>query len=173
MSYYEHEEEYSAKGIDYDLAACLEYNPQVGWSIDDIKEVLAVYEGERDGECWRWAIKLNDGMFVLLVGGCDYTGWDCQSHADGYFANSAYGAAIAEPRPLSGREVKTWHWQAARYELISQLGRRKKETWREKTDTVFETAKKVLLSLSSEPMSDLSLIPPSKSTESDSSGETS
>lgn len=67
-------------GIDYDLYACLEFNPQPGLDIQNIDKVLAVHEGERDEEDWQWIIRLIkkvDGMkYVYLVGGCDYTGWD-------------------------------------------------------------------------------------------------
>jgi hypothetical protein len=67
-------------GIDYDLEACLIYNPQ-GFGIDDIKSVLAVWEGENDGDDWRWVLLMKDGRYIFLQGGCDYTGWDCQSWA--------------------------------------------------------------------------------------------
>ena len=41
---------------------------------------LAKYEqGERDGQSWRWYLKLLDGRKFDIEGSCDYTGWDCQS----------------------------------------------------------------------------------------------
>lgn len=85
MSYFDNEEEYRELGIDYDLVACLEYNGQKDFSISDIKKVLAVHEGERDEEDWHWVIKLKSpNKYVYLRGGCDYTGWDCQSWASSY-----------------------------------------------------------------------------------------
>lgn len=61
---------------DWDLINCLEENPQEGFVYDDIKEVLAVYEGERDIDDWRWIVRLNDDRMVSIEGGCDYSGWD-------------------------------------------------------------------------------------------------
>lgn len=74
-----------ARGIDYDLNACLEYNPQA-FSLDDIAMVLAVHQGVNDKDSWRWILQLSDGRYVFLLGGCDYTGWDCQSWAESHFA---------------------------------------------------------------------------------------
>lgn len=81
-----------ARGIDYDLVSCLKYNPQ-DFSLLDIERVLAVWEGENDGEDWRWVLRLHDGRFVFLQGGCDYTGWDCQSWASHVITDSAESAA--------------------------------------------------------------------------------
>lgn len=83
MNYFDNSVEYTTRGIDYDLHACLEYNPQNAFNVDDIASVLAVYEGQNDSTDWRWLIQLKDNQFVYLRGGCDYTGWDCQSWASG------------------------------------------------------------------------------------------
>lgn len=68
----------------YDLKACLKYNPQDGWEIDDVADILAVVEGENDEGHWHWLLRLKEPplRYVYLVGGCDYTGWDCQSWAE-------------------------------------------------------------------------------------------
>ena len=78
-------------GIDYSLSACIEYN-SIGLDLPDFKKVLAVWEGENDGDDWRWVIKLTKEAkakfgygFVFIQGGCDYTGWDCQSWATKQF----------------------------------------------------------------------------------------
>lgn len=76
MSYYDELEKYQKRGIDSDLVACLEYNPQTSFTLEDIKQVLAVVEGERDERSWHWLLKLNDRRVVYLEGSCDYTGWD-------------------------------------------------------------------------------------------------
>jgi hypothetical protein len=77
--YYDNESEYNARGIDYDLCDCLNYNEQP-FTIENIECVLAVHEGENDGDDWRWIIELkepvNGNQFAFLQGGCDYTGWD-------------------------------------------------------------------------------------------------
>lgn len=78
--------------LDWDLKGCLENNPQ-SFVAEDIAEVLAVWEGENDGDDWRWVLRLNDNRFVFLQGGCDYTGWDCQSWATSEFTETAEQAA--------------------------------------------------------------------------------
>ena len=71
------DEERRQKGIDGDLVACLENNPQP-FDLADIKMVLAVWEGMNDEEDWRWVLSVDnhEKPFVFLQGGCDYTGWD-------------------------------------------------------------------------------------------------
>lgn len=82
-----------ARGIDYDLVSCLKYNPQDGFDVASIESVLAVWEGDNDGDDWRWVLRLKDGRFVFLQGGCDYTGWDCQSWASHVVTDDAESAA--------------------------------------------------------------------------------
>jgi hypothetical protein len=89
MSYWNNTKKYDELGIDCDLGCCLEYNPQKDFDVDSIKKVLAVYEGERDADDWHWILELNNGKFVYLRGGCDYTGWDCQSWATSTICESA------------------------------------------------------------------------------------
>lgn len=117
--------------LDYDLRACLEYNPQGTFAEADIAEVLAVYEGENDERDWRWVLRLHDGRFVFLQGGCDYTGWDCQSSADHRFAESAEAAAYC-----ALNDPADYHSEvpAVYASLIEQLSNGKAETWRERTD---------------------------------------
>lgn len=125
MSYYDiPESERARRGLDYDLCACLEYNPQ-SFSVTDIDKVLAVWEGQNDGDDWRWVLRLTDGRFVFLQGGCDYTGWDCVSSATSEFAASA-DAAVS---PADGSEVYS--------SLIKQLQAGKDQTWREGKDKEF------------------------------------
>lgn len=82
MGYYnmsdEEQEALARKGVDYDLVAAFEYNDH-DWPLDEIEQVLAVWEGENDGDNWRWVVKRSNGEFWFIDGGCDYTGWDCQS----------------------------------------------------------------------------------------------
>lgn len=119
--------------IDYDLRACLEYNPQSEFNVDNIKDVLAVWEGENDRDAWRWILKLNDGRFVFLKGACDYTGWDCQSWANSYFTSSPIEACLYEKN-----EENNWNYDPDVYfSLIKQLEGSKIETWREKKDKEF------------------------------------
>lgn len=39
-------------------------------------------QGQNDGGNWIWCVELNNGTVWLATGGCDYTGWDCQSSLD-------------------------------------------------------------------------------------------
>lgn len=65
-----------------DIGYALEYNPQKNLSKSDIDVIVAEVTGENDGAHWYWIIQRKDGKFQYITGGCDYTGWDCQSHAD-------------------------------------------------------------------------------------------
>ena len=118
MNYYDDLKAFQAKGIDYDLSACLEYNPQEGFNLLDIKQVLAVHEGENDEANWHWLIKLNNRKVVYLEGGCDYTGWDCQSDATSIICDSITEALhnvkdqnilIDLKTQLKSNKTKTWH----------------------------------------------------------------
>lgn len=122
--------------LDYDLDACLRYNPQDGITPDTIAAVLAVWEGENDGDDWRWVIRLNDGRFAFIQGGCDYTGWDCQSWATSVVADTAERAATfarGEDTPaLFGSYMKN---ATEVYDsLLRQITDGKSETWREQKD---------------------------------------
>ena len=41
-----------------------------------VKRVIALAEGENDGDNWLVVGELHDGRFFVLDAGCDYTGWD-------------------------------------------------------------------------------------------------
>jgi hypothetical protein len=121
MSYYD-SNVHTARGIDWDLWACLSENPQ-DFTVDDIAQTLAVFEGENEEEDWRWILRLNDGQFVALQGGCDYTGWDCQSSASstryptiaealGHFKDQTDVWASLD-RQLAGAKDQTWHERTA------------------------------------------------------------
>ena len=43
---------------------------------EDVAEILAIEEGERDDTPWRIVFRVKDGRFGYLTAGCDYTGWD-------------------------------------------------------------------------------------------------
>jgi hypothetical protein len=133
------------RGIDYDLQACLECNPQ-HFSVTDILRVLAVHEGENDGESWRWVLQLHAApedympddyvgpFYVFLTGSCDYTGWECQSSADAhYFADLpmlfAWAATNGEPPEIMD-------------ELWVQVDRGQANvTWRARMDYEFDLAR--------------------------------
>lgn len=133
-SYYDNPEKYSAVGVDYDLFACLDNNPQEGFNVGDIAKVLAVFEGENDGHDWHWILRLNDDRFIYLTGGCDYTGWDCQS--------SANHAVVSTPlEALSLVDEQGSWYNITREQIVSSLSKQleegKEKTWREGKDEEF------------------------------------
>lgn len=107
---------------DYDLKSAIHYNQLDNFNKDDILNVLAVWEGQNDGDSWRWIVELNNGKFAYLIGWCDYTGWDCQSGLDDLLADSAEQAANFEEN------------FTVRDDLLSQLVNGKIETWVEQTN---------------------------------------
>ena len=64
----------------YDFGACLAHNAGP-FAHDDVKQVRTITVGEHDGADWEWLVALHDGRRFYAIGGCDYTGWDCQSGA--------------------------------------------------------------------------------------------
>lgn len=110
--------------FDYDLIACLCYNPQTGFELLDIDSVLAVVDGERDERPWFWILKLKDGRHVYMTGSCDYTGWDCQSGATSSIVDTAQAALALAPE----KDGCEWRgFRDVRSELEKQLdaGQRK------------------------------------------------
>lgn len=162
MGYYDNQEEYDKRGIDYDLCACLDYN-SISFTADEIEKVLAVWEGENDADDWRWVLQLKDKRFVFLQGGCDYTGWDCQSWATCAFAESPEDAAkfalgnvdISQSSPVDaglGHLIKimegyTEGFDAVYENLKSQLEKGKTQTWTEQKNEEFGVVVSVSLKL--------------------------
>lgn len=136
--------------LDYDLSVCLDCN-DIEIKPDHISAVLAVWEGENDGDDWRWVVSLHDGRFAFIQGGCDYTGWDCQSWATCEFAETPEAAAqfssgeglpagtLMEPQGMGHMiSMLTGSYMdnagAVLASLMTQLEAGKSETWREQKD---------------------------------------
>lgn len=64
--------------IDSDLESAVEFNSG-NVDLKQVDSVVAAVYGENDGADWYWVLKMKDGTYGLAVGGCDYSGWDCQS----------------------------------------------------------------------------------------------
>jgi len=119
---------------DYDLEQCLENNPQA-FTIQDVEEILAVYEGVNDEENWIWVLRRkaealphhNSASIIWLEAGCDYTGWDCHS----------WVTEISYYHKPSNIEDRLHNVLTSRLSLLSQLSKGKAETWREKMDKEF------------------------------------
>ncbi len=60
----------------YDWEEALNY---ADFSLDEIKNIIALDEGYNDGDSWLLVVELDDGKFGYLSAWCDYTGWDCQA----------------------------------------------------------------------------------------------
>lgn len=43
---------------------------------EEVKQIIASVDGERDSDPWQAIVRLWDGRFAYLEAGCDYTGWD-------------------------------------------------------------------------------------------------
>ena len=83
------------------------------------------------------------GRFVILSGGCDYTGWDCQSHAEHTVAltavtaiNSLFAWFNEQPDYAQSKKDAS-HLHVVHSELLRQLRGGKKMTWREQRDIEF------------------------------------
>lgn len=50
-------------------------------SFSEVESILAQIPGEADGADWNWIVGLKGNKYGLATGGCDYTGWYCQSSA--------------------------------------------------------------------------------------------
>lgn len=55
---------------------------------EDVEEIIAISDGENDGENWLGVFKLKDGRFAVIDAGCDYTGWGCREWGTAEVAGS-------------------------------------------------------------------------------------
>lgn len=104
--------------MDTELQIAMEYN-DLPFDVEDINDILAIWEGERDEENWRWIVRLNNKNYAFIDGWCDYIGWDCRSYLYASLHTSLYEAAIQEQHP------------AVRQDLIRQLLDGRRPTWDE------------------------------------------
>ena len=113
---------------DWNLRMCLYNNPEIGFLIGSVKRTLAVVEGERDERAWHWLLEmLGEGHFVYLIGGCDYSGWDCRSWATKYVGDSPYAAILA-----CQEQVQSTDYENTQQQLLAQLADGLVRTTREK-----------------------------------------
>lgn len=154
MYFYDYPE-HKEKGIDYDLYTCLEFNGQENFSVYDIKQVLAVYEGYNDRDSWHWVLELKEPIksihnkfvvinkYIYLTGWCDYTGWDCRSDAWSEMCPSAVAAAhmatiIEQDEDHPGHDLhNVINSVDVSASLLNQLSTKKLITWREGMDEEF------------------------------------
>lgn len=92
-----------------DLHYALSSNTPLKFKAQDVTHILAEVCGEHDGYDWWWIIKLTNERYFLISGGCDYTGWDCQSSTveHGFFSSPEECAKNApEVEEYSGRRIR-------------------------------------------------------------------
>ena len=65
----------------YDWIEAMKY---AKFKFQDIEEVILAEEGENDERDWKLLVKLKNGKFGVLIAGCDYSGWDCQSDGNSW-----------------------------------------------------------------------------------------
>ncbi len=71
-----------------DIQSAMDNNASGLFNYSDIEGLIAEIPGHNDEDDWFWIGKLKDGRFFGARGGCDYTGWDCQSHCDYWVGKS-------------------------------------------------------------------------------------
>lgn len=66
------------------FAYCCLYNatPYGDGLLPTVDQLTMEQQGERDAGDWVWLVTFADGLVWRVTGGCDYTGWDCQSWAE-------------------------------------------------------------------------------------------
>lgn len=82
-------DEPDARGVDWDLRACLHFHRQP-FNVDDIARVLAMAPGQRDERPWWWLLELADGRPALLRGSRRVAGWS-------YWRSDAQSAVASAP----------------------------------------------------------------------------
>lgn len=63
-------------GNTYNIPESLDGTSTHPCSRHDVKEIIAAVNGENDGNNWIGVFELQDGRFLSVDAGCDYTGWD-------------------------------------------------------------------------------------------------
>lgn len=77
----------------HDFILACEYNNELDFLKE--KEIInfeLIHEGQNDGTNWCWLVTFKQPDYwndietrsYIYIGGCDFSGWDCQSHLDKY-----------------------------------------------------------------------------------------
>ena len=62
----------------FDLCHCINHNIEE-LLYANFSDVKCLQVGANDQNDWAWKVTLASGRIIVILGGCDYTGWDCQS----------------------------------------------------------------------------------------------
>ena len=93
----------------YDLDSLFTYTSanQPWASLPAEVELFAAVMGENDDRDWFWIFGY-DGKFYNAQGGCDYTGWDCQSWGQTSVWPTLNEAINAAPEVDDNRPIRRW-----------------------------------------------------------------
>lgn len=58
------------------------------YTLNHVAKVLGRSEGENDGDDWVGLFEMDDGKFIAVNAGCDYTGWGCQESGSSSISDS-------------------------------------------------------------------------------------
>lgn len=106
------------KRIDSDLSSNCEYN--LGgdkFQLSEVAYVLGAVMGENDGPEYFWLCAMKDHTYAVVSGGCDYTGWDCQSNGQAEIYVTLRLAIEALPEKDSSRVIK----ESIKMQLVGEL----------------------------------------------------
>lgn len=62
------------------LTSACTYNSWGPLGCEGVSALMLVEQGQHEGPDWVWLVRLMNGEHWFAQGGCDYTGWDCQSY---------------------------------------------------------------------------------------------
>lgn len=93
----------------YDLSACFNYAVTPPFERPTKANLHACVMGENDESSWYWLLEVGR-KFYYVEGGCDYTGWDCQSWGEIEERNSLEEVLELAPEKetIYDRPIKKW-----------------------------------------------------------------
>jgi hypothetical protein len=74
----------------------------------DVAHIIAIEDGENDGDDWLGVFEMTDGKFLVIRAGCDYTGWGCREGGSSDLADTledaiAFGLTVGERDRLAAQ----------------------------------------------------------------------
>jgi hypothetical protein len=110
------------KTVAFDLDSMLECNPQaLPFKMPTEVDLYACVMGENDEYDWYWLIR-KDKWFYYVQGGCDYTGWDCQSWGSSSKHKTLKAALEAAPVKEKYTDRTPRAWLQAQIDGKEQIG---------------------------------------------------
>ena len=78
----------------------------MGQYLSEIAYVLGCVYGENEESEWHWLIAMKDRTYAYVSGGCDYTGWDCQSWGHIELFSTLKETILSLPESNYGRNIR-------------------------------------------------------------------